>query len=297
MARGTGRRPSPDDEKLARLRALAGEPAAQRRYAEQVLELARLPDTVRAALAVLAAHPGPALRGLLLHKYAWCAADSRKRDSGGAIRGLLLGALRPLATRDDLPLLERAAATYEFRYGEVAGDLRAAALLTLQQVDDTLAGFHCVRLLTDEYTSPESGEPALTSVRILAAQGQVLPLYGYAIGSGHTFSEVLAESLRSLAGLPASLLPALVERYRASDDEIVLLGLFDLLLAHDARADYLDVLFTFLRETGLLALYHSLVSTLVARRDPALLARLEGLLRDERDREKAALLRSALALR
>jgi hypothetical protein len=46
----------------------------------------------------------------------------------------------------------------------------------------------------------------------------------------------VAECLRSLTDLPASLLPSLVERFRESDDEIVLLGLFDLLLAHAARA-------------------------------------------------------------
>src|SRR4051794_17531656 len=155
MTRSTGRQQSPDDQKLARLRALAETPAEQRRYAAEVLEAGRMPDTVRAALAVLTAPPGPSLRPLLLRKYAWCAADSRKRDSGGAIRTILLEALRPLAVSEDVPLLERAATTYEYRFGEVAGDLRAAGLLALQQVDDTLASYYCVRLLTDEHTSPE----------------------------------------------------------------------------------------------------------------------------------------------
>jgi hypothetical protein len=252
---------------------------------------------VAAALKVLTARPPADLRTLLLAKYAACDADGVKRDPGGLIRIQLLGALRPLALPEDTPLLERAAATYEFLFGEATGDLRAAALLALNEADDRLAEFHCVRLLIDEYTSVMSGEPALTAARILASHGQILPLYAYVTQAQRTVADVIAECVRSLATIPASLLPSLVERYRASEEEIVLLGLFDLVLAHEARAGYTDFLFEFLRDTPHHNIYRYLVSVLIAGRDAALIDRLAALAEAERDPEKRTILREALALR
>jgi hypothetical protein len=298
MSRRSGAaRTSPDATKVARLHALADQPLAQVRYAAQLLESARIPDAVAAALKVLTARPPADLRTLLLAKYAACDADGVKRDPGGLIRSQLLGALRPLVLPEDTPLLERAATTYEFLFGEATGDLRAAALLALNEADDQLAEYHCVRLLIDEYTSIMSGEPALTAARILASHGQTLPLYAYITQATRTVADVIAECLRSLATLPASLLPSLIERYRASEEEIVLLGLFDLILAHDARADYTDFLFDFLRDTPLHNIFRYLVSTLIAGRDAVLIDRLAALARTERDPEKRAILREALALR
>lgn len=290
-------RTSPDAAKIARLHALADQPVAQVRYAAQMLESARIPDAVRAALAVLTARAPGDLRALLLAKYRYCDADGVKRDPGGLIRILLLGALRPLVLPEDTALLERAATTYEFLFGEATGDLRAAALLTLNEADDRLVEYHCVRLLIDEYTSIMSGEPALTAARILASHGQVLLLYAYVTQAERTVADVIAECLRSLAAIPATLLPPLVERYRASEEEIVLLGLFDLLLAHDARDDYTDFVFAFLRETAHLNIYRYLVSVLIAGRDAVLIDRLAALVKGEHNMEKKAILRDALALR
>lgn len=298
MSRSGGpARSSPDAAKIARLHALADQPVAQGRYAVQLLERARIPDAARAALDVLTARPPGDLRALLLAKYRQCDADGVKRDPGGPIRVMLLEALRPLALPEDTPLLERAATTYEFLFGEATGDLRAAALLTLNEADDRLAAFHCVRLLVDGYTSGMSGEPALTAARILASHDQVLPLYAYLTQAAHTVADVTAECLRSLVALPPSLLPALVERYRESGEEIVLLGLFDLLLAHESRADYRDVVFDFLRDTAHYNIYRYLVSVLIAGRDAALIARLAALVGRERDPRKVAILKEGLALR
>jgi hypothetical protein len=108
---------------------------------------------------------------------------------------------------------------------------------------------------------------------------------------------VTAECLRSLAAIPPSLLPPLVERYRASEEEIVLLGLFDLLLAHEARDDYTDFVFEFLRDTAQYNIYRYLVSVLIAGRDTALIDRLVALEKRERDPAKAAILREGLELR
>jgi len=246
---------------------------------------------------VLTIRPPADLRAALLAKYVLCDADGVKRDPGGLIRILLLDRLRPLARPEDTPLLERATMTYEFLYGEATGDLRAAGLLTLNGADDRLAACHCVRLLIDGYTSIMSGEPALTAARILAAQGHTLPLYAYVTQAERTVADVVAECLRGLVTIPASLLPPLIARYRANTDEIILSGLFDLLLAHDTRADHRDFVFAFLRETPLPNIYRFLVSTLIAGRDEDTIARIAALAPAEADDAKRAILREALALR
>ena len=298
MKRSRGAAPRLSDAaRIAALRELPDGSPEQMRSARALFEEARVPDPIRAALAVLIATPPTDFRALLLAKYAACDADGVKRDPGGPIRIMLLEALRPLALPEDTPLLERAATTYEFLYGEATGDLRAAALLALNEANDRLAAFHCVRLLIDEYTSIMSGEPAATAARILAAAGQLLPLYAYVTQATRIVADVTAECLRGLVALPPSLLPPLVARYLASDDEIVLLGLFDLLLARDDRDDHRETLFDFLRATTLHAIYRYLVSALVARREEETIAALEGLTESERDAEKRAIVREALAWR
>lgn len=295
--RARAARPSPDAAKVAKLRALDDQPVAQTKAAVALLAAARTPDAARAALAVLTARPPADLRALLLARYAQCDEDGSRRDPAGPIRIQLLEALRPLVLPEDTPLLERAATTYEYLYGEAAGDLRAAGLLALHVADDRLAAYHCVRLLVDEHTSGMSGEPALTAARILASIGQTLPLYAYVTQATATVADVVAECLRGLATLPPSLLPAIVARYRDSDDEIVLLGLFDLLLAHETAATHTDFIFDFLRDTPFRNIYRVLVSTLIAGRDEAIVARVATLAEREPDAAKRAILRDALALR
>jgi hypothetical protein len=278
------------------LRRLAGEPAGQAAFALRLVETERNAEVALAALAILTEAPDPTWRPTLLRAYAYYDANPARRDGGGPVRAAILKALGPIALPEDAALLERAAATYEFMFGEVAGDLRAAALLALARVDGVLAGYHAVRLLADPHTSIMSGEPAVTAVRLLAAQGQTLPLYAYVAQAQEPIGDVAAECLRSLTALPASLLPALIDHYRESTDEIVLLGLFDLLLAHETRADHHAFILDFLRDTALYTLYRSLVATLVASRDEALIGALAAMAESERNPRKLELLREALAL-
>lgn len=283
--------------KLDRLRELVDTPEEQAAYAEQLFRADKNPDVVRATLDVLARREDRRLRPVLLAKYAHCDQNGVRRDPGGTLRAAIIHALRPIAVPDDAPLLERAATTVEFLFGEAAGDLRAAGLLVLKEVDQTLAGYHAVRLLTDEHTSIMSGEPALTAVRVLAAQGQTLPLYAYAMRDGATVGDVLGESLRNLTTLPRSLLPAVVDRYGESEDEIALLGLFDLLMEHPAGADYTAFILEFLRTTTLYNIYRYLVSTLLTSRDEAMLGELRALSEVERNPKRLEILRDALGLR
>jgi len=289
--------------KLERLRGLADRPGEQVDYALDLVETEDNLDVVQAALNALTDTPDARVRRALLDRFTRDADGGGGGDSGCYRRVALLQALRYRAQRDDAAVLERGVTTYEFTppftgptRGEVAAGLRSVALVTLNEVDESLAGYHAARLLIDRYTSPMSGEPAVTAAQVLAAQGHALPLYGYALREEPGVSEIVGECLRNLTPLPPSLLPALVERYRDSTDEIVLLGLFDLLLAHPAHARYDDVVLDFLRATRLYNIYRYLVSAIVASRREDLAARLQAMAH-EPDRLKAEILRDALTLR
>ena len=197
---------------LSRLRALRDSTAEQLTFALRLVEKERNPETVIEALTVIERAAEDRARPVLFARYDALDRDGARSDPGGAIRIALLRALRPGARSDDAPLFARAATTYEHRFGEVAGDLRAAGLLALSEVDPTLAGFYAVRLLHDPHTSPMSGEPAATAARVLADLGQPLPLYACVIRDAGVPSEVVGECLRGLREIPASLVPGLVAR-------------------------------------------------------------------------------------
>ncbi len=284
-------------ERLERLRALDGEPDVQLQYALNLVAKERNPEVLRAAIDVLAGGQDPAVRPALLARYEYCDANGVRRDPGGTIRIAILRALRPIALPEDASVLERAVTTYEFLYGEAAGDLRAEGLLALSDLDERLAGYHAVRLLTDEYTSELSGEPALTAVRVLASQEQYLPLYSYVSRSTPGVSDVVGESLRHLVAIPEGLLPPLIERYEDSDDEIVLLGLFDLLLSRPNGEPHLEFILDFVRTTTIFNIHRYLVNALVSDGHPETIAGLRRIEEEEDDRRRQLALREALSLR
>lgn len=285
-------------EKLHRLNALAASLGEQVAFALELLASERGLQVSQAALQVLEENPVPAARPVVLERYVYCDASGNKRDPGGYLRSAILRVLRQIPRRDDIALLERAAWTYEFMPGadEVCWSIRANALIGLSDLDPELASYHSVRLLYDANTSKMSGEPAVTAARILAVQGRVLPLYAFAIDPTPRSSEARSEALRSLTHLPDSLLPSLVEKHRDSDDGIVLVGLFDLLLEHPAGAAFTDFIRDFLRATRLHDVHRYLVTTIVARRHQALLPSLRELARTESDPRKLENLTEALSL-
>lgn len=288
-------------DKLQRLKDLTATPAAQLDYALALLASESRQDIVDQALDVLRAAPEDTrVRAALLEAYARFESGPGRGDQGCYGRMALLRALRPLARREDAALLARAASTYEFLppgRSEVAAGLRSTALVVLNDVDEQLASYHAIRLLTDQHTSPLSGEPAITAAQTLAVQGQYLPLYGYAVRTDATMPELVAECLRNLSGVPLSVLWPLVDRYITSPHEIVMLGLFELLLAHPERQVFLPLIVEFLRETRLMDLYRWLVSTALTSREPKLIAAIKALEREENDPRKLVILHDALSLR
>jgi hypothetical protein len=252
------------------------------------------PEAIATAIGTLGDSDDPRIRQVITQKYLTLNAQPRRRDSGCFQRTALVRALRGRATGGDIPLLEAALWTLEIigRF-DAATDLRAAALVTLNDIDGALASYHGVRLLSDAHEM--SGEPALTAARLLAVRDQLLPLYGLVVAGGGT-PEVRAECLRALTTVPASLVARLLEQFHDERDSTVLLGLFDLLLAHASRAEFAGFIGSFLDRTQSIDLYRFLVNSIVASRDPALTALLRRPDGPGENSPKGTLLREALAL-
>ena len=223
-----------------RLNSLASAPDAQSDFAVSLLQPRQKRDVLLAALKVLAKYPNPAAREPIRQLFEHFSADGRKRDPGAFTRRAVLDAWRHVALPADVPLILQAVNTYEFLppgFKEDAILLRTGALLILNELDDTLAGFQATRLLVDGFSDPMSGEPALTAVRVLASQEQTLPLYLYAMQANEAaIPEVVSECLRSLTRAPAALIPGIIARHGKAESAIIRIGLCDLLIGHEAGA-------------------------------------------------------------
>ena len=284
---------------LRRLNALADELEEQAAYARRLLESERDKQVVEAALRVLQDFPDPSNRPLLPQAYAYYAENGSKRDPGMYLRAAILRALRPLTRQADMPLIEQAALTYEAmpsRHDAEGAELRALALSIMNDLDEARAAYFAVKLLVDKVTSEMSGEPALTAAKILAAQDQALPLYEYLVSPGDKSPEVAAACLRGLAGLPEALLERLVGLYRYSSSEVILLGLFDLLLAHPKGEDFSEVFSHFLATTTSFDLYRYVTLALVTSGKPPLLGGFLERVKSERDPLKREIVAELLPL-
>jgi hypothetical protein len=252
------------------------------------------PETIATAVGTLGDSADPRIRQVITQKYETLNAQPRRRDSGCFQRTALIRALRGRATTADVALIETALWTQEIigRF-DAASELRAAALVTLNDVDSALACFHAVRLLNDAHEM--SGEPAVTAARLLAMREQTLPLYGLAV-SGSGTPEVRAECLRRLTALRVSLVNRLLEQYHEEKDSTVMVGLFDLLLGHSSRADFSGFIASFLDRTQSIDLYRFVVNSIVASRDPTLTALLRRPDGPGENSPKGQVLHEALAL-
>jgi hypothetical protein len=305
---------------LHHLHSLAQQPNEQARYALEVLEQERGQQVASEALAALINSPLTEGRPLLLRLYEYYDEAGVKRDAGGDLRIAILGALLPIAEQEDRVLAERTIATYEFlppNREECAGGLRAAGLVLLSNLDPVLTSFHCTRLLVDAYTSHMSGEPAISAIRLLTKQvshlpyqGHLLPLYSYIFDQHTCHPEVEGECLRQLAKASAGIIESILSHYMApisigtgiavprhtKKADVVLLGLFDLLLSYPKRSSCLSFIEQFLRETQRYEVYHYLLITIIANHSARIWKVLLAVAQDERRPEKIVLLLSALTL-
>jgi len=259
-----------------------------------LLGRAKNPEAIASAVGMLGDSADPRIRQVIAQKYEWLNAEPRRRDSGCFQRTALVRALRGRAATGDVGLLETALWTIEIigRF-DAASELRAAALVTLNDLDGSLACFEAVRLLSDAHEM--SGEPAVTAARLLAMRGQLLPLYGLVANGGGT-SDVRAESLRGLTGLPVSLVARLLEQYRDEKDPTVMVGVFDLVLGHPSRSAFAGFMASFLDRAQSIDLYRFVVNSIVASRDPVLIGLLRRPDGPGEKSPKGTVLREALGL-
>ncbi len=266
----------PDPEAI-QLAALAGEERIN--FARTLLTPKTRRDTLRTVLGLLARTPHDEARAPLAELFAHYARKGGAHDYGGYVRADIVRALRPIARPADAPLLLRACATWEFpppAFVEEGALLRAAGLVALADLDETLARLEAARLLVDAYTDANSGEPALTAARTLAYFGDQIALYQYATdmqraqGEGAR-ADVAGECLRGLTQLPVALLPLLLDRYGTDAAPAARLGLYDLLLRHTDGPQAVDFLMGEVRRAPL-ELAHYLLLALVAAGNDTLLA-------------------------
>jgi hypothetical protein len=293
-----------------RLNSLASVPNAQSDFAVSLLQPRQKRDVLLAALKVLAKYPNPAAREPIRQLFEHFSADGRKRDPGAFTRRAVLDAWRHVALPADVPLILQAVYTYEFLppgFKEDAIMLRTGALLILNELDDTLAGFQATRLLVDGFSDPMSGEPALTAVRVLASQEQTLPLYLYAMQANDaalvaTLPEVVSECLRSLTHAPAALIPGIIARHGKAESAIVRIGLCDLLIGHESgvqaplASQAVDYLADSLTAMPDLAAFRYLVIAMLTSRRPELTAAVLQTARLETHRGRIGVLLEVLDL-
>ncbi|MBX3015311.1 MAG: hypothetical protein KF832_27575 [Caldilineaceae bacterium] len=288
---------------VQQLRGLANDPHAQADFAVTLLQARYGPEVILAALQTLARIPHEAAttaRPALLNLYQHYSSRGQKQDPAAYLRAAIVRALREIVRPADGPFLAQVTETFIFpppEFLEEGAMLRSAALLALAEVDDDLARYHAVRLLANEHTNRMSGEPALTAAKMLAAQGEDLPLYFYVMqDSARVVPEVVSICLGNLINLRTDLLPGVISRYAEATNEVILVGLFDLLLNHQAGIQGGDFLVQFLQQSTQLDAYRYLVVTMVTSGNPDVVQYLLNASRIGLPKAKIAILREALSL-
>lgn len=290
---------------LDRLRAMRGDRSRQREFAIELLEQSDSPEVLPAVLDVLAQQPGSDLRPLLHAKFAALEPGPRKRDPGGFVRAAIIRVLQAVAGPEDVPVFERAIAAYEPTPADTNGPtiLRAAGLVALAAVDARSAALQAVTLLArPDRSSNMTGEPALTAVRVLAALGEEMALYLFALAGlsplsvAHATSpEVVAEAVRGLSSLPASHLLAMFN-VSSSNDAVIEAAFIDVAIEHSPDAALTTWLATFLRTTRNDDLYAFAVTSIVAKHGDHLLTMLQSVAATETAPARLRTLESSLAM-
>lgn len=287
-------------EKLQQLRALAAAPREQAAFAVTLLDQRNGAETVLTALQALQRTPYPAARDPLWQLYHYYGDRGQRQDPAAYLRAAIVRALREIVLPADIEQLASVTSTFVFpppEFKEEGAMLRSTALLALNELDDDLGRYHAVRLLANEHTDPMSGEPALTAAKVLAARNEILPLYFYVMQDGaRTLPEVVSACLSNLVTLRTDLAPGLVARYQETTNEVILVGLFDLLLNHQDGPQGIAFLEQFLGNSTQFDAYRYLVVTMATSGKRAILDLLLDASHVITDRRRGALLLEGLQL-
>jgi hypothetical protein len=276
--------------------ALRREPERAAALALEIVASDSNPEIVRFAVEALVSHPLAAAHNALVSCYQ--RFDAPKRDVGGFTRASLISALRPIALPSDAAVFERAATTFEPAPGDAGSPavLRARGLVALNDLDDQRAGYLAARLLADRDHVSANGEPAATAARVLAVNGETELLF-YLAGAGTNLpGEIRAECLRGLVDVPGDLLGPILAEASNTADELVLLALCDLLVAHRTDPAVTAALERFLAACRSVDVYRYVTAAVAASRAPDLVAALIRSSANEFGREKLDALAEVLPL-
>jgi hypothetical protein len=228
--------PAPTQTELVQHLRQERDPARQCDRALALLAATRSREHVDLALRTLAREDVIAWlddrhRPILREKAAYYF-EHPARDRGGLVREQITRLLLRVGHPGDLDLYLQGVTTYH-RQPETdsAQNLRAAALVGLAGVDESLAAAHAVRLLGERDTSPLSGEPSMTALAVLARLARPLPIYQFLLLAGERFlgegkGEVVGRALEVLgAALPLPVYTDLAERFAGLDVPVASMGI------------------------------------------------------------------------
>ncbi len=283
--------------KLDRFRALQRDPSSARDLALEVLAGEASPDLLVAALQALGDHVRLEDHNLLRELYADLEEDFRRRDPGGMVRVEALRVLWHLRSRDDLDLAEAATARVERSLNGNGEVIRAAGLALLGVLDPEAAAYRAADILARADAHPMNAEPGLTAARLLGSLGQTVALAMHVLRPPRSEPpEVTAECLRGLSGLPVRHVQAVLDAFGSSTDEVVLLGLGDLVVSLEPGEAVTAAVRGMLSGAGTPEVYGFLVTAIVASRRDDLLAVLIETLPNEMLQARLQLARDALEL-
>jgi hypothetical protein len=280
-----------------RFRALCGDPAASQALAREILAAEANAELLLAALNALAGDVRFEDHDLLRNLYAWLEHDFRRRDPGGTIRVEVLRLLWHLRSREDLDLAEAASSRVEVTVNGRGEMLRAAGLALMGVLDPDAAAYRAAAILAAVDAHPMNAEPALTAARLLGALGQTVALTAHVLRPPRSEpAEVTAECLRGLAGQPVRHILPVLELYAGAEDDVILLGLADLVVSLEAGETVDATVRRMLAGTATPEGYEFLVTAIVASRRADLIAVLLGTLPGEVLEPRLRAARRALGL-
>lgn len=283
--------------KLDRFRALRNDPAARRELAREILDQEANAELLMAALQALDDQVRVEDHGVLCGLYSWLEEDFRRRDPGGMVRVEVLRVLWHLRLRDDLELAEAASTRVERSLNGNGEVIRAAGLALLGVLDPEVAAFRAAAMLARVDAHPMNAEPALTAARLLGSLGHSVALATHVLRPPRSEpSEVTAECIRGLSGLPVRHIQPVLDAFASSTDEVVLLGLGDLVVSLEPGEAVSAVVREMLTGADTPEVYGFLVTAIVASRRDDLLAELLGTLPGEVRQARLQLAHEALQL-
>lgn len=249
---------------------------------------------------LLEAHP-PEARPALHARFFDLTENGVRFDQDCEIRVAIVKVLREIGAREDIDLAERGLRTVQLQPPgriDVAQVLRGQCLLLLDAIDARRAGFFAVELLHDPHASTFNGQPAVTAIQILAARGEILPIWAVARRPGLP-PDILAQAFASLRRAPADLqtdalrdhLTAALEAGESAEPTALVAA--EAVVQNVLTPAY-PLVFRLLRETTNRNLFLYLAVTAARSEDRALRELLQEYRRAEKDREKWAILEEAL---